>query len=326
MRPDTPAKLNVHSPSAIRIWPLSPRTPIARRHLLQGERARIRKGFELMPISFHAADNGFTHVCAHRGYSLHYPENTLLAFEAAKAAGATICEIDLVLTRDGEAVVIHDALLDRTTDGHGFVADCDLADISERDAALLFKGRFSGVRVPTFAETVLWAKQAGMGLVVEMKERERPDALSSRVLSVLNETDGVGQVQILSFNHVDLARIKEKAPELRTEAIVHARHVDIVAVLKSCGARSVSFELDMFAAEDAEAVHAAGISNRVHIPGPNVLAPYWMHGRDPRAQIGAWLSAGLIDSLSGDDVPFLRKLVDQNPIRLPLTRSPRIVA
>ncbi|MFI5011822.1 MAG: glycerophosphodiester phosphodiesterase [Hyphomicrobiales bacterium] len=279
-----------------------------------------------MPISFHAADNGFTHVCAHRGYSLRYPENTLVAFEAAKAAGATTCEIDLVLTRDGEAVVMHDALLDRTTDGYGFVADHDLADIRARDAAMRFKGRFSGIPVPTFAETVLWAKRAGMGLVVEMKERERPDALSSRVLDVLEETDGIGQVLVLSFNHVDLARIKEKAPELRTEAIVHARHVDIVAVLKACGASSVSFELDMFALEDAKAVHAAGLSNRVHIPRPEALAPYWICGRDPRAQIGAWLSAGLIDSLSGDDVAFLRKLVDQNPIRSPEARSPQAAA
>jgi glycerophosphoryl diester phosphodiesterase len=278
-----------------------------------------------MPISFHARDNGFTHVCAHRGYSLHYPENTLLAFKAAKAAGATTCEIDLVLTRDGEAVVTHDALLEPTTDGHGFVADHDLVEIRERDAAARFKGEFTGVRVPTFEETVLWAKRAGMGLVVEMKERERPDALSARILEVLTDTDGMGEVQILSFNHVDLARIKEKASELRTEAIVHARHADIVAVLNACRANSVSFEYDMFAPEDARAVHEAGLSNRVHIPRPEALAPYWRHGRDPRKRIGEWLSAGLIDSLSGDDVPFLRRLVDDNPIAGPavLSSKPR---
>jgi glycerophosphoryl diester phosphodiesterase len=274
-----------------------------------------------MPISFHARDNGFTHVCAHRGYSLHYPENTLLAFDAAKAAGATTCEIDLRLTRDGEAVVIHDALLERTTDGRGFVGDHDLAEIRERDAAAGFEGRFPGVRIPSFKETVLWAKRTGIGLVVEMKEHERPDAMSARILEVLAETDGMQEVQVLSFNHVDLARIKEKAPELRTEAIVHARHADIVAVLKACGANSVSFEYDMFAAEDARAVHEAGLSNRVHIPGPEALAPYWRHGRDPRARIGAWLSAGLIDSLSGDDVPFLRRLVDDNPIAGPTGSS-----
>jgi glycerophosphoryl diester phosphodiesterase len=268
-----------------------------------------------MSISFHATENGFTHVCAHRGYCLHYPENTVLAFERARLAGATTCEIDLVLTRDGEAIVLHDAMLDRTTDGNGFAADHDLAEIRNLNAAARFDGRFSGgVGIPTFEAVVLWAKKASMGLVVELKERERPELLASRVLSVLRDTDGTGNVMLLSFNHVDLAHIKEHEPRIRTEAIVHARHVNIVGVLKACGAESVSIELDMFAAEDAIALHDAGFSNRVHLPRPNELAQYWMHGRDYRPRIGEWLAAGLIDSLSGDDVPFLRKLVDEHPI------------
>jgi len=270
-----------------------------------------------MPISFRAGDNGFTHVCAHRGYCLHYPENTILAFEQARLAGATTCEIDLVLTQDGEAIVLHDAMLDRTTNGHGFAADHDLADIRGLDAAVRFGGRFEGVRIPTFAEALDWAKQTSMGLVVEMKERERPDLLTERVLTVLHETDGADHVMLLSFDHVDLARIKERAPAIRTEAIIHARHVDIVGMLKPCGADSVSIELEMFAPEDAEALHAAGLGNRVHLPRPDELAKYWAHGRDPRAEVGAWLAAGLIDSISGDDVSFLRKLVDQYPISAP---------
>jgi glycerophosphoryl diester phosphodiesterase len=279
-----------------------------------------------MTISFRAADNGFTQVCAHRGYCLHYPENTLLAFERARAAGATTCEIDLVLTRDGEAVVMHDAMVDRTTDGHGFVADHDLAGIRGLDAAVRFGGRFAGVGVPTFAEAVSWAKQVNMGLVVEMKERERPDAMLSRVLAVLKETDGAGNVIVLSFNHVDLARIKEREPRVRTEAIVHARHVDIVGVLRACGADSVSIELEMFAPEDAVALHAAGYSNRVHLPNTAELARYWAHGRDPRARLAGWLRAGLIDTISADDVAFVRKLVDENPVAAPASRGSRVVA
>ncbi len=268
-----------------------------------------------MHISFRAADNGFAHVCAHRGYSLLFPENTLLAFEQAQAAGATTCEIDLVLSKDGEAIVMHDALLDRTTNGHGFVADHDLAHIRTLDAAAGHREQREQVLVPTFAEVVGWAKQAGAGLVVEMKERERPEVLSDRVLTILRQTDGFGNVIVLSFNHVDLKGIKEKEPSLRTEAIIHARHADVVAVVRACAADSVSLELDMFAVDDAKALHDAGLSNRLHIPRPEQLAPYWSYGRDPTKQIGAWLSAGLVDSLSGDDVAFLRKLVDENPIR-----------
>ena len=274
-----------------------------------------------MPISFRAADNGFTHVCAHRGYCLQYPENTLLAFERAKAAGATTCEIDLVLSRDGEAIVMHDMILDRTTDGHGFVGDHDLAQIRELNAAAHFPGNFAGVGVSTFGEIVQWAKKARMGLVVEMKERERPDALSDRVLAVLRKTDGFANVILLSFNHVDLLRVKQKEPSVRTEAIIHARHADLIGVMKACKADSVSIELEMFAAEDAKALHDHGYCNRVHCPRPKELATYWTHGRDPRVHIGEWLAGGLIDSLSGDDVMFLRKLVDQNPIKAPAAKK-----
>ena len=301
--------------------------PVMNRHGHDaGTRAVDLPGFSPMPISFHASDNGFTHVCAHRGFSLTYPENTLVAFERARAAGATTCEIDLVLSRDGEAIVLHDAMLDRTTEGTGFAADYDLIDIRALDAARGHNGRFPGVRVPTFAEVVLWAKAAGMGLVVEMKERERPEVLSSRILDVLEETDGIGDVIVISFNHIDLARIKERDSRIRTEAIVQARHADIVGVLKACGAESVSIELEMFAPEDAMALHAAGLCNRVHVPRPAKLVPYWASGRDLRAQIADWLGAGLIDSISGDDVPFLRKLVDQNPITAPSARRPRATA
>ncbi len=285
----------------------------------------MTKGIE-MQISFLAADNGFAHVCAHRGYSAHYPENTMLAFEQAKAAGATTCEIDLVLSKDGEAVVIHDDLLERTTNGHGFVADHDLVDLRALDAAARHRGQFERVTMPTFAEVVRWAIDARMGLVVEMKERERPEVLSDRVLKVLGDTNGFGNVIVLSFNHVDLKQIKEKEPGVRTEAIVHARHADLLGVLRACGADSVSIELEMFAAEDAKALHEAGLSNRVHTPRPEHLAPYWAGGRDPRKRIGGWLSAGLIDSLSGDDVGFLRKLVDDNPIEQSNARQRRTAA
>ena len=60
---------------------------------------------------------------AHRGYSGKYPENTMLAFRKAVEAGADGIELDVQLTRDGEPVIIHDELVDRTTDGTGRVKD-----------------------------------------------------------------------------------------------------------------------------------------------------------------------------------------------------------
>lgn len=268
-----------------------------------------------MPISFHAQDNGFVHVCAHRGYSLLYPENTLVALEEAYAAGATTCEIDLVLTRDGEAILLHDATVDRTTDGQGFAADLMLEEIRSLNAAAGHTGIDHAVPVPTFAEALSWAIDRNVGLVVELKERQNAARISSRVLEVLDRYDGFGHAILLSFDHPELARIKQLEPRARTEAIVHARHMDILAVVQSCGADSVSFELDMFLPDDARAVHAAGMSDRVHVPQSDVLRRQRIYGIQPAAALGASMAEGLIDSVSGDDVSFLRELADRHPIR-----------
>jgi glycerophosphoryl diester phosphodiesterase len=262
-----------------------------------------------MPFSFLASQAGRVHVCGHRGYSLHYPENTLPAFEAARAAGATTVEIDVMLTKDGEPIVLHDLSVDRTTDGHGFAADLTLAEISALDAGGSFTPRFAGTKIPTLASALDWAKRTGMGVVLEIKEAERPDAAADWIAALLKSTDTSDQVIVISFDHTVLKRATERHSGLRTEAITHARHVDLISVLRACGASSVSIELDMFNPDDGRRLHDAGLSNRVHIPRPEVLAEYWRGGRDPVPNLIQWIADGLIDTISGDDVPFIARLV-----------------
>ena len=139
-----------------------------------------------MPFSFLAREAGRVHVCGHRGYSLRYPENTLPAFEAAKAWGATTVEIDVVLTADGEPIVLHDRTLDRTTDGHGFAADLGLERIRSLDAGAGFNSRFAQTRVPTLAEVVHWAEPEEMGIFLEIKEAVRLLRKSSQSSGISN--------------------------------------------------------------------------------------------------------------------------------------------
>ncbi len=96
----------------------------------------------------------------HRGASGELPENTLPAFERALAQGAMAIETDLRLTRDGEVVVFHDEDLDRTTDGHGPLAQRTLAELKRLDAGYRFTPdgghsfphRGAGFRIPTLRE------------------------------------------------------------------------------------------------------------------------------------------------------------------------------
>ncbi len=72
-------------------------------------------------------------IFAHRGASAYAPENTLAAFNLAVAQSADGIELDAKLSADGSAVVIHDATVDRTTNGRGKVKDLPLAELRSLD-------------------------------------------------------------------------------------------------------------------------------------------------------------------------------------------------
>src|SRR5512137_114803 len=105
-----------------------------------------------------------TQIIAHRGGPAYAPENTLAAFRHAITLGVDWLELDVHLSRDGEVVVIHDETVNRTTNGVGRVADLSLAELRALDA-----GAGGGERVPAFTEVLTLAKEAGVGLLVELK-------------------------------------------------------------------------------------------------------------------------------------------------------------
>ena len=270
-----------------------------------------------MPFRLLFAENGYVHVCGHRGNSLKAPENTLPALESARRQGASACEIDIVLSREGEIVLSHDELLDRTTDGKGPIGDHDVPALKTLDAGAWFSPEFAGTRIPTLAETIELARALGLGLVIEIKERRRLDEAIARLGAVLDAMQAVEDVVLLSFDHPSLLRVKERIPGARIEIITHARHVDIVAVARAAAADSISIELDMLQADDARALAAAGIGIRCHLPRPAWLAHQETYGLDPTAELVTALGHGAISSLSGDDVSFLREFLLRHGLPTP---------
>lgn len=91
-------------------------------------------------------------IFAHRGASAHAPENTLAAFELALEHGADAIELDVKLSADGTAVVIHDATVDRTTGAHGRVNDLSLAQLRALDAGSSKAANFHGEKIPMLEE------------------------------------------------------------------------------------------------------------------------------------------------------------------------------
>ena len=138
-----------------------------------------------------AAGNGFVHVCGHRGNSIASPENTLAALTSTRDNGGTSAEIDVMLTADGELVLMHDDFLDRTTNGNGLVGMSKWLKSGRLDAGSWFGPAFAGERVPTLAEALDHAREIGLGLVVEVKESRNLDGVVDRLADLIED----GRVQ-----------------------------------------------------------------------------------------------------------------------------------
>lgn len=263
-----------------------------------------------------AARTGAVHVCGHRGHSIGAPENTMAAVRKTKKLGGTACEIDVVLSKDGEIVVLHDAAVDRTTDGSGLAKNLTTAEITALDAGGWFDPAFTGERVPVLAEVLAYAKQAEMGLQVEIKEPWDEDRLIGRLADVLAETGAMDWMVAISFDHQQLLKVKQRIPGIRTEGITHARHVNPGRLVREARLDSVAVEAGRFQPADAAAIHEAGVGIRYHLPVPEKIAKLEALGWNVRDMAGELLQAGLIDVVSGDDVGYLRAFVDANPIKV----------
>ena len=94
-------------------------------------------------------------IIAHAGGAALAPENTLAAVHLALTAGSDGIEVDIRATSDGVPILLHDATVDRTTDGAGSIADLTFEQVRKMGAgAKLFGGAFRGERTPTLAETL----------------------------------------------------------------------------------------------------------------------------------------------------------------------------
>jgi glycerophosphoryl diester phosphodiesterase len=193
----------------------------------------------------------------HRGVPVREPENTLLGFRAALALGADGVELDLRLTADGAVVVLHDPLLDRTTDRRGAVSELTLSEVREA-RVLMPDGRPSGEVVPTL-EDVLSTLPAGCLLNLELKATPTDGRrLASAVAGLLRGSPRRPDVILSSFDAFLLAAAHELLPDVAVALLLGGRLPDLGPVMRFTGAEAVHVEAEAVAAEDVAAWRAAG--------------------------------------------------------------------
>jgi glycerophosphoryl diester phosphodiesterase len=241
-------------------------------------------------------------VIAHRGHSIEVPENTLEAYRRAIELGTGMIECDVNRTRDGQLVMIHDWKLDRTTSGSGPVRNLTLAEVEELDAGAWFGREFSGLRVPTTAETIELGREAGIQMCFEVKG-ETPDEYAATALvlvDLLAERNALEWAFMSSYNHEAMAGAKARVPELllAPERLPDDVPVDLEEALRQAnalGAPVLQNHWRLATRELVRTLHDAGIA-------------LWAWPTTEESEIAASLSIGA-DGVMGDDVAAMVRAV-----------------
>jgi glycerophosphoryl diester phosphodiesterase len=211
-----------------------------------------------------------TRIAAHRGGGALWPENSLLAFQSAIALGSDLIELDVHQSRDGVVTVIHDATVDRTTDGAGVVGSLTSADLGR----LRLRGpggAASAERVPTLDEVLTAAAPSRAGLLIEVKEPtpgDRYDGIEERVLAAVAAAGMQARVTIMAFDPRTIVRVRGLAPRMRTSFLVEPFTVERAEVrpeaaidwARAAGATDVGLEQTLVDERVVAAARAASVA------------------------------------------------------------------
>jgi glycerophosphoryl diester phosphodiesterase len=202
-------------------------------------------------------------IVGHRGAAAYEPENTLRGFQRGLELGVAGMELDVQLTQDGRLAVIHDATVDRTTNGRGRVRDFTLAALQKLDAG-------KGEHVPGLEEVVDLV-QGRAFLLVELKQPEAAPAL----LRFCQERRLFEDIRVISFWHPVTKALKEQEPRLQTGVLMVGCPADPGGLARAALADTLVLNYQYVNQELADTAHRQGLKVSVwNIDAPEILQPY----------------------------------------------------
>lgn len=194
----------------------------------------------------------------HRGNAEEFPENTLASFRSAIELGVDVIECDVHRSEDGDLAVIHDHLLDRTTNGSGLVRDHTMAELKRFDAGSWKDPRFAGERIPSLEEVLSVAK-GRVGVAIEIKNLPLAyPGIEHAVVEAVRNAGMVQDVVLISFDHRSVKRVGELEPEILTGVLLASRPVEVLRVMDDAEADVFCPHWGAIDPETARELHDAG--------------------------------------------------------------------
>jgi glycerophosphoryl diester phosphodiesterase len=208
-----------------------------------------------------AASLGLPPVIGHRGAAAAAPENTLAGLRVAHDQGARWVEFDVRLAGDGTPILLHDDRVDRTSDGKGEAAGLSLEALRRFDFGAWFGAGFAGERIATFADTIAFLGELGMGANVEIKPAPGGEAATARATVTMLRRLWPGHLPaplLSSFAPAALAAAKEAAPEITRGHLFGRLPGDWRAQAEALGCVTIHCDQRHLDRAQAQAVIAAG--------------------------------------------------------------------
>lgn len=147
--------------------------------------------------------SGLLKLINHRGFNTIAPENTLPAFALSAKKGYKYVECDIRYTSDNVPVILHDATIDRTSNGTGNVADMTLQQLLQYDFGSWKSEAYAGTKIPTFEQFVLLCKRLGLKAYIEIKTTATENQANS-VISIINQYNMMNDITLIAFGVDDI--------------------------------------------------------------------------------------------------------------------------
>jgi len=201
-------------------------------------------------------------VIGHRGAAFSAPENTLAGFRRAAALGASWVEFDVRLAADGTCIVLHDDIVDRTTNGAGRADAMSFAELSRLDAGAWFDPAFAGERVPSLAETIEALAELGLGANIELKPSRGAEAATGRAVAELvaeRWPPSLPPPLLSSFRPAALEAARQAAPGIARGLLVNATPPDWRRQVEALGCATLHCDHRKLLAAQAGEIRKAGL-------------------------------------------------------------------
>ena len=237
-------------------------------------------------------------VIGHRGARGEAPENTLAGLEYARRLGVVAFEVDIRLSADGQAVLLHDETVDRTTDGSGRAADLTVRELSELDARANFSDWPEKVGVPTLEEALSILHDAKLlHLEIKSDSPERLEGLCQQVIDLVRKHSLADRTAMLSFEPVVLEIMRRIAPEQPRALIGSYDSEDFVQRALQLGCAGACMGFQSTTTDIVHLVRSSGLWVTV----------WTVNDLDELGALLDWDTVGVATDVPGKVIPFLRR-------------------